>query len=105
MTSDTLPLFADAPEPGGIEIRQQGDRLFYACPHCGGEMSQDVDEEPLAELRADPSCCLCRAEFVGHPFTTWRTLPLSVKRTHRPPPDWVSRRHHGSRTALPVKNY
>jgi hypothetical protein len=86
----TLPLFTDAPEPGAIEIRREGDRLFYACPHCGGEMSsQDVDEESLAELRADPACCFCRAAFAGLPFQVWRRLPLEVRRTHRPPAGWT----------------
>lgn len=88
----SLPLFDSVPLPAGVVIRRVEDRFVYECPHCGGEMSQAVSEEPLRELEADPACCFCRAEFAGLSFQAWRTLPMAVKRTHIPPAGWRAER-------------
>lgn len=86
-----LPLF-DQIEDSAIRVRHVGDRFFYECPHCGGEVSQGEDDEPIERLRADPACCFCRAEFAGIPFGLWVRFPMETKATHRPPGDWRSTR-------------
>lgn len=86
------PLFdaIEVPVVSRLRLRYSDDRarVFYDCPHCGGEMSQETASESMEALDADPACCRCRAAFAGLSFSAWRALPMAVKRTHIPPPDF-----------------
>lgn len=88
-----LPLFdAVIEDEATLPVRRLSDRFFWHCPHCGGELSQPVEEEPIAEVYADPSCCFCRAEFAGMAFHDWRRLPMETRLATKPDADWRSKR-------------
>lgn len=87
-------LFDQVPQsvPLALVIRRDSERVWWLCPHCGANVTQDAVEETDAEVAADPACAHCRASFAGLSFSAWRRLPLEVKRGHVPPANFQRER-------------
>lgn len=74
-----------------LRINEAGEGFIYRCPHCDREVYSE--RETRQQIIADPSCCYCRAESRGLPFSEWRRLPMEERLATRPPGEFRSTRN------------